>query len=171
MQLGGVWRGPYNLTLTYKREELTMFGSITNWEGDLINQFSRLQNDLEQFWGSTSGPASIRAVARGSYPAINIGMTPNGVEIYVFAAGLDPKQVELSVQRNLVTVSGEIPPIQPENSSVYLQERHTGQFRRVLTLPEDIDPESASAQYNNGVLHVSFQRKEESRPRKIQVNA
>jgi len=148
-----------------------MFASITNWDGDLFNQFNRLQTELERLWGSPSGPASIRAVARGSYPAINIGATGSGVEIYVFAAGLDPQQIELSVQRNLVTISGELRSNQPENTSTYLKERHAGQFRRVLTLPEDIDPESASAKYDNGVLHVSFARKSETRPRRIQVNA
>jgi HSP20 family protein len=148
-----------------------MFGSLTNWEGDLFNQFSRLQNDLESYRGSPSGPANIRAVARGSFPSINIGTTATGVEIYVFAAGLDPKKIELSVQRNLVTISGEIGSTQPEDTSTYLKERHAGQFRRVLSLPEDIDPDSASAQYINGVLQISFQRKAESRPRKIQVNA
>lgn len=148
-----------------------MFGAITNWEGDLFNQFNRLQNDLQQFWGSPAGPASIRAVARGSYPSINIGVTANSAEIYVFAAGLDQQQIDLSVQRNLLTISGAIPSAQPEGSSAYLKERHSGTFRRVLTLPEDIDPDSASATYNNGVLHISVQRKEESRPRKIQINA
>ncbi|MEZ5570428.1 MAG: Hsp20/alpha crystallin family protein [Halioglobus sp.] len=148
-----------------------MFASITNWDGDLINQFNRLQNDLEQIWGSPSGPANIRAVARGSYPSINIGTTSAGVEIYIFAAGLDPKQVDLSVQRNLVTIAGNIPSNRPENTSTYLKERHAGEFRRVLTLPEDIDPDSASAKYDNGVLRVSFTRKEEARPRRIAVNA
>ena len=148
-----------------------MFGSITNWDGDLINQFNRLQNDLEQFWGSPSGPASIRAVARGSYPSINIGVTTTSAEIYVFAAGLDQKQIELSVQRNLLTISGEIASAQPDGTSAYLKERHVGPFRRVLSLPEDIDPDSASASYKNGVLHISVQRKTESRPRKIQINA
>ncbi len=148
-----------------------MFGTITNWEGDLFNQFSRLQNDLEQIWGSPSGPASIRAVARGSYPSINIGMTGTGVEIYVFAAGLDQKSIDLSVQRNLVTITGETTSVQPESTSAYLKERHVGQFRRVLALPEDVDPESASAKYTNGILQISFQRKAESRPRKIQVSA
>lgn len=148
-----------------------MFGSITNWEGDLFNQFNRLQSDLETLRGSAAGPANIRAVARGSFPSINIGATASGVEIYVFAAGLDPQQVELSVQRNLVTISGEISSVQPQNTSTYLKERHVGPFRRVLSLPEDIDPDSASAQYHSGVLQVSFQRKAESRPRKIPVNA
>ncbi|MEZ5502721.1 MAG: Hsp20/alpha crystallin family protein [Halioglobus sp.] len=148
-----------------------MFGSITNWEGDLINQFNRLQNDLQQFWGSPSGPANIRAVARGSYPSINIGVTAGSVEIYVFAAGLKQDQFELSVQRNLLTISGDVPSTRPEGTTAYLKERHAGPFRRVLSLPEDVEPDSASARYTNGVLHISFQRKAESRPRKIQVNA
>ena len=145
-----------------------MFGSTTNWEGDFLN---RLQEDLRQLWGSPEEPSSIRAVARGSYPFINIGATPTGAEIYVFAAGLDKSKLELSVQRNLLTISGEIPSARPESANAYLQERHVGVFRRVLSLPEDVDPDSASANYTNGVLHISFQRKEEARPRKIQLAA
>jgi HSP20 family protein len=148
-----------------------MFGSITSWDGDLFNQFSRLQNDLQQFWGVPTAPASIRAVARGSYPAINIGATANSAEIYVFAAGLDQSSIDLSVQRNLLTISGAVAAAQPEGANAYLKERHVGPFRRVVSLPEDVDPDTASANYSNGVLHISVQRKAEARPRKIQVNA
>jgi HSP20 family protein len=147
-----------------------MFGSITNWEGDLFDQFSRLQRDLDEFWGASPGPANIRAVARGSYPAINVGVTAEGAEIYVFAAGLDQEQIDLSVQQNLLTISGECPDNQPEGANAYLQERFSGSFRRVIALPEDIDPDSARANYHDGVLHVSFARKEEAKPRQIRIN-
>ncbi len=147
-----------------------MLGSITNWEGDLFDQFSRLQEDLETLWSGGTRPASIRAVARGSYPMINLGVTAEGAEVYVFAAGLDQEQIELSVQKNLLTVSGERQAAQPEGSNAYLQERFHGKFRRVLTLPEDIDPDSASATYRNGVLHISLRRKAEARPRQIRIN-
>ena len=148
-----------------------MFGSLTNWEGDLLDQFSRFQDDLQRLWGSPATPSSIRAVPRGSFPSINIGVTTTGAEVYVFAAGLDSSKLELSVQRNLLTISGEVPSARPEGATSYLNERYAGSFRRAISLPEDIDPDSASANYTNGVLRISFQRKEEARPRKIQVNS
>ncbi len=122
------------------------------------------------YWTEASPyPASIRAVARGSYPAINVGSTAEGVEVYVFAAGLDREQLNLDIQQNLLTISGQSTPRRPEGDRAYLNERFSGQFRRSLSLPEDIDPDSASAQYRDGVLRVSFRRRAETRPRKIQI--
>ncbi len=147
-----------------------MFGSITNWEGDLFDQFARLQRELEDVWGAPGGPASIRAAARGSYPAINVGATPEGIEVYVFAAGLNRETLDVTVQQNLLTISGERAAEQPEKANPHLRERFSGPFRRSLSLPEDIDPDSAEASYRDGVLHLGFKRKAEARPRKIQIN-
>jgi HSP20 family protein len=52
---------------------------------------------------------------------------------------------------------------------VYRHERFSGRFKRVITLPEDIDPDKVSAAYQDGVLHIVVQRKEELQPRKIEV--
>ena len=79
--------------------------------------------------------------------------------MYVFAAGLDKDNFDVTVQNNLLTLSGECPHTAPEGANAYLQERFSGKFRRVLSLPEDIDPTSAMATYRNGVLHISFKRR------------
>ena len=50
-----------------------MFGSISQWDGDILNHFNRLEREMADLFGHSSGPASIRAVAHGSYPAINLG--------------------------------------------------------------------------------------------------
>lgn len=147
-----------------------MLGSITNWEGDLFDQFSRLQRQLDDLWAAPRGPASIRAVAQGSYPAINVGSSPEGADIYVFAAGLDKDSIDLEVQQNLLTVSGKVSGRQPDDTRTYLRERFGGEFRRSLALPEDIDADSAAANYRNGVLHIHFQRKAEAKPRRIEIS-
>jgi HSP20 family protein len=146
-----------------------MFASITNWENDLFDQFDRLQREMEDFWGSSSGPASIRAAARGAYPAINVGSNAEGVDVYVFAAGLERDKTDVTVQQNLLTISGECASTQPEKTNAHRRERFSGQFRRSLALPDDIDPDSATASYRNGVLQLSFKRKAEAKPRKIQI--
>jgi HSP20 family protein len=142
-----------------------------NWDGDLFDRFSRLQREMEEAFGTNRGPASIRAVARGSYPAINVGSTEDGIEVFVFAAGLDRDAIDLSVEQSLLTVSGECPAQEePDGEKTYLRERFSGRFSRSVSLPEDVEPDSAQASYRNGVLHVRFRRKAEARPRKIQVN-
>ncbi len=147
-----------------------MFGAITNWESDLFDQFDRLQRQMDDFWGSPGGPVSIRAAARGSYPAINVGANSEGVDVYVFAAGLDRDGIDVSLQQNLLTISGDCAATQPEKANTHRRERFSGPFRRSLSLPEDVDPDSATASYRNGVLHLSFRRKAEVKPRKIQIN-
>ena len=73
------------------------------------------------------------------------------------------------MQQSLLAISGEVPERQPKKTSTYLKERFHGKFRRTLSLPDDIDPDTAKASYRNGVLHINFRRKAETRPRKIKI--
>jgi HSP20 family protein len=146
-----------------------MFGSLTNYEGSLLDDIRRMQQDMEDMFGPRTWPAGIRSVARGSYPPINVGATSDRVDVYLFAAGLDPKSLDISIQRNLLTVAGERNLEVPESAEHYRRERFSGSFRRVISLPEDVDSEQVDARYTDGVLHVAIQRREASRPRQIEV--
>ena len=146
-----------------------MFGSLTNYEGSLLDDIRRMQQDMEDMFGPRTWPAGIRSVARGSYPPINVGATSDRVDVYLFAAGLDPKSLDISIQRNLLTVAGERNVEVPESAEHYRRERFSGSFRRVISLPEDVDSEQVDARYTDGVLLVAIQRREDSRPRQIEV--
>ena len=146
-----------------------MFGNLTNFEGSLFDDLRRMQQDMDELFGRGSWPASIRSVVRGTYPPINIGSSGEGVEVYLFAAGLDPKSLDISMQQNLLTVAGERKVEAPENVQFYRQERFSGAFRRVIALPEDVDPDKVEARYADGVLRVVIQRREAARPRHIEV--
>jgi HSP20 family protein len=52
---------------------------------------------------------------------------------------------------------------------VHINERFAGRFRRVVSLPEDIDPNAVTADYRDGVLHVSIKRRESTQPRRIPI--
>ena len=146
-----------------------MFGTLTNSEGSLFDDLRRMQQDMEEMFGPRAWPAGIRSVARGTYPPVNIGSTGEGVQVYVFAAGLDMQTLDISIQQNLLTVAGERTVEIPENAEYYRQERFSGPFRRVIALPEDVDPDKVDARYVNGILQISVQRREAARPRQIQV--
>ena len=108
------------------------------------------------------------------FPAINIGSTPDTIEIVVFAPGIDPKSVELSIDKGLLILAGERRNDQPEGNNrviVYAQERVAGQFRRVVSLPEDADPSRVNATYRDGFLRVSVGKRESSKPRRIEVQS
>lgn len=145
-----------------------MFGSMTNFES-LFDELRRIEQDMDQMFGWTP-PAGIRSVSRGAFPAINVGATAGAVQVYLFAPGLDPKSIDLSIQQNLLHVSGERQLPVNEKATYFRQERFGGEFRRVITLPEDVDPERVEASYRDGVLQVSVQRREAAKPRQIAVH-
>lgn len=113
-----------------------------------------------------------RPYAPGSFPALNVGQTPASVEVQAFAPGLDPAQIEVTLDRGVLTLAGERSVDQPERQGRrfgHSQERAHGRFRRAISLPDDIDPAQVSAKYTDGVLHVSVGRKPVAQPQRIQV--
>ena len=146
-----------------------MFGSLTNFEGSLFDDLRRMQQEMEEMFTPRGWPAGIRSVARGTYPPINVGATSERVDVYLFAAGLDPKALDIQLQQNLLTVAGERKAQTPENAEYYRQERFSGAFKRVISLPEDVDPDKVDARYEDGILHIAIQRREVARPRQIEV--
>ena len=146
-----------------------MFGSLSDFNGSLFEDFRRMQRDMDQLFGTHAWPAGIRAVSRGTFPPINMGATQDKVDIYLYAAGVDSKSLDISIQRNLLTVAGERKVPVAEKGNYYRQERYSGDFRRVITLPDDVDPDQVNAGYKNGVLHITIQRQVAAGPRQIEV--
>ena len=142
----------------------------TLFPGDLFADLDRLQRQLLRY----SGPStSIRGFGRGGFPALNVGTTPTSVEIYAFAPGLDPAHIDLSIERGVLTLSGERSndlPKEGEKATAHINERLSGSFRRVVSLSDDIDHESATASYKDGVLHISIKRRAAAIPRRIDIH-
>jgi HSP20 family protein len=138
---------------------------------DLFAELNRMQSLLDQVFPSAG--TSIRSMAGATFPVINVGTTPTAVEVQALAPGLDPARLEITVDRGLLVIAGErssdLPP-QGERASVYANERFSGRFRRVISLPEDADPARVDANYRDGVLRISIAKRESSLPRRIAVN-
>lgn len=136
---------------------------------DIFADLDRLQQEMQQAFDLTP---SIRGFGRGGFPALNVGGTPQSVEIYAFAPGLDPAKIEVNIDRGVLTIEGERAPSLPadEKSAVHINERFAGRFRRVVSLPDDIDPDSVTARYRDGVLNLSIRRRASALPRRIEVN-
>lgn len=136
---------------------------------DVLAELDRIQRGLQQ--GAGLSP-SIRGSARGGYPALNVGSTASSVEIHAFAPGLDPATLDVQLDKGVLTIAGERAGVLPPKeaaTNVHIDERFAGRFRRVVTLPDDVDPGSVAARYTDGVLHISVQRKAAAQPRRIQI--
>jgi len=147
-----------------------MFGYLGSVENDLFGQLERMRREMDALFADRPGSAGIRSVASGTYPAINVGASPERVDVYLFVAGVDPKSLDISLQQDLLNVAGERPLETSDDVQFYRRERFRGPFRRVITLPDDVDPDKVAAHYRDGVLHITVERREEVKPRRIEVN-
>jgi HSP20 family protein len=137
---------------------------------DVFAELDRLQREMQTAFNYSP---SIRGIGRGGYPALNVGSTPTSVEIYAFAPGMDPATIDVHLERGVLTIAGERKgqhPADDTKTTMHLNERFEGRFRRVVSLPDDADPAAVSADYHDGVLHVSVKRRESAQPRRIEVN-
>jgi HSP20 family protein len=149
-----------------------MYESILNHPNSVFGQFERLRRELDDVFGVAGLPSSIRSVAPGTVPAVNIGRTPASVEIYAFAPGLDATKIEVTLDRGVLRIAGERASGIPEDNPavhVYTRERGAGSFTRAIALPDDVDPAQVHASYRDGVLQVSVARRESAQPRRITV--
>ena len=132
---------------------------------DLFAELDRLQRVQQP---ADPNP-NIRGLTRG-FPALNVGGTSKAVDIYAFAPGIDPATLDVQLVKGTLTIAGErkIDPL-PEKATLHIDERFAGRFRRVVSLPDDVDPNAIEAKYRDGVLHVHILRKEEAQPRRITI--
>jgi len=149
-----------------------MYESLLNLPGGLLSDVERMRRDLDAVF-SPGLPQSIRSVAAGAFPAINVGTTPHSVEIYAFAPGIDPAKVEVTLDRGVLTIAGErlsTLPSETEKVSVFGRQRFSGRFKRAISLPEGVDPEQIQATYRDGVLNISVAREAPATPKRVTVN-
>ncbi|MGB1254459.1 MAG: Hsp20/alpha crystallin family protein [Thiolinea sp.] len=151
-----------------------MYGSLFNFSEDLFsnNLFAELEQLQQQLRGR-SITSNIRPVARGSFPALNLGSTATSVEVFAFVPGVEAESLNIQVDKNLLTIEGERNldiKDNDEKTTVYAQERFSGKFKRVVTLPEDVDTTNVTANCKDGVLKISILRREETLPKRIEIH-
>ncbi|MDE3168952.1 MAG: Hsp20/alpha crystallin family protein [Acidobacteriota bacterium] len=90
--------------------------------------------------------------------------------LHVAVPGIDPKEVKIELQGNVLTISGERKKIETKKELTYHQREFTyGAFQRMLTLPEGVDAEKLTAEFNNGVLEITAPLAAAALPRRIEI--
>jgi HSP20 family protein len=109
-------------------------------------------------------------INRGIRPAADIVELESGFEVALDVPGIDPKAIQIQVEDQTLTVQAERRPAAPPKDGVVLRtERATGSFLRSFALPSSVDGGRVEARYEAGVLTVSLPKREEAKPRTIQV--
>ena len=145
----------------------TIFNDLFDFRRDLNGVFSRLVS------GSQSGserPLKIIAAV----PPIEAWVDNDEKKYHLSIAltGVDPKDIELNVQGNNLTVSGEQKVSEEKKDADYLyQEFAYGRFERTITLPDGVDTSKLTAEYKNGVLEITAPMSANALPRKVEIKA
>jgi HSP20 family protein len=111
-----------------------------------------------------------QATATGWAPPVDVVETGAAYELHVDLPGVNAPEVKVIVRDNVLTLSGErtaTPPV--EGTKSHLTERPSGTFQRRFTLPKDADGERVSAAFKNGVLVISLPKREEVKPKEIEI--
>jgi HSP20 family protein len=145
----------------------TIFNDLFDFRRDLNGIFNRLVT------GSQSGserPARILAAV----PPIEawVDKDEKKYHLSIALAGVDPKDIELNVQGNNLTVSGEQKVSEEKKGADFVyQEFAYGRFERSITLPEGVDTSKLTAEYKNGVLEITAPMSANALPRKVEIKS
>jgi HSP20 family protein len=153
---------------------------ITRW--DPFRDLVSIQDELNRLFGRTYGGAepvrfgnaeSTRAGAAGSWvPPLDVFETGDKLVVKVELPGIEPDAVEVSVEDSTLTVSGSRAFEQETDEQSYHRiERRYGAFSRSLRLPQTADPEKVDARFDKGVLTIEVPKREEAKPRRIEIKA
>jgi HSP20 family protein len=143
----------------------TIFNDLFDFRRDLNGLFSRLVTG--------SAPGSERATKMiALVPPIEawIDKDEKKFHLAIALAGVDPKDVQLNLQGNNLSVSGEQKTSEEKKEADFLyQELSYGRFERSIVLPEGVDTAKLTAEYKNGVLEITAPMSENALPRKVEI--
>ena len=106
-------------------------------------------------------------------PALPLDVTTDADRLTIEAAlpGISPDDVDITVEDNTVTISGRTADERKaEEGSYVLQEIRRGSFSRSVTLPTGLEPDKASATFENGILRLEIPKAEQLKPRQIKIS-
>jgi HSP20 family protein len=149
-----------------------MLDTMPSRPQSLFDQLEVVQRLLSRPLGTEGAPGGIRAVAYGTFPEINVGRTPTSVEVFVFAPGIDASSMDVTIERNVLKISGTRASAIPDRDAkvqLYANERPEGRFSRAVTLPDDVDPLKVEAKCGDGILRISIALSAAAQPQRIAV--
>src|SRR6059058_6648902 len=147
---------------------------LTRW--DPFREFSTMQDRMNRmnrlFRESYSPEGPEEALTTTSFaPPVDIYEDEHSVSLKIEVPGIDEKDIDVRIENNTLTVHGERKIEKEEKEENYRRvERQYGSFTRTFTLPQTVDSEKVSANYDKGVLKITLPKKAEAKPKQIKVN-
>src|SRR6476659_10913725 len=134
---------------------------LTRW--DPHREFSSVQDRLNRLFNASFNEGKDESLTTSSFaPAVDVYEDEHKVTLKIEVPGIEEKDIDVRVENNTLTVTGERKIEKEEKEENFRRvERQYGSFTRSFTLPQTVDSENVSANYDKGVLKISLPKKAE----------
>ena len=143
----------------------------TRWHPfvDFQSDMNRVRDEMDRLFGRYTGRRF--PLASPSYPLLNVSEDDDRVYVEAELPGMEMDDLEILVHGNQLSIKGQRPKPSGEEKTWHRQERGYGKFTRMVELPFELEQAKVEAQFKNGVLTITLPKREESKPRRIEVKA
>jgi HSP20 family protein len=146
---------------------------MASW--DVFRELDTLRRDIDEAFrgygvGRSVATPFLSPSALRRFPPVNLSEDEEQLYLQVLVPGVEPKGINLTIMRNVVTIAGERKPTpEQEGEMIHRNEIWSGTFSRSVELPMDVDSARISADCRDGVLCIRLEKAEHAKPKKIAI--
>jgi len=142
---------------------------------DMFRELDNLRREVDAAFrgaglGRPFGSTFLAPITSRRFPLVNFSEDSSNLYVDALVPGVDPKNIDLTVMRNTITISGERHAIEEKKGQILHRcELGSGKFSRTLELPVDIDPEKINAECKDGIMRITLGKSMQMIPKKIEI--
>ena len=146
---------------------------MASW--DVFRDLDNLRREIDEAFRGAGynrpfGSTFLSPVVTRRFPLVSVGDDESNVYVDAVVPGVNPADIDLTVLRNTLTISGERKHLDvAQGQIVHRSELGSGKFSRTLELPVDIDPDKVGAEYKDGIMRITMAKAEHAKPKKIDI--
>jgi len=147
-----------------------MVWEISPWKP--FRELERMRREMDRLWDSFfEGKPAKRVEEVGEWlPTLDISETKNDLVVRAEIPGIDPKDIDISLVNEVLTIKGDKKQEKEEKEENYhLIERSYGSFTRTIRLPKEVQSDKINASYKNGILKITLPKSEEAKKKEIKI--
>lgn len=140
---------------------------------DPFRELRSLQDEVNRVFSSNLSRSGETGLGRGAWnPSVDIFENKDQIVLEAELPGISPEDVNISIENNVLTIHGERRfEKKDEGDNFHRVERSYGSFTRSFTLPPTVSSENVNANFDNGILRLELAKREEAKPRRIEIKA
>jgi len=148
-----------------------MAWEITSWRP--FRDLEKMRREMDRPWDSFFEKPITKTGEVGEWlPSIDVAETQNDIEVKAEIPGMDPKDIDISLNNDILTIKGEKKQEKEEKEENYhLIERSYGKFIRSVRLPWEVKSDKIAAKYKDGVLKITLPKSEKAKAKEIKIKA